>query len=147
MTQGISATSRIPMALQQIFLASQKGEDVQKISAPSNGMGFKIFKRGWGKKQKKQRPVKAPTTSSLSSERSGSRDTAADASRKAIKERNQKQKVRAGETNHRGGFVASCIHFRSPLFPFVLFCRLTNNHHKHSSTTRSPSEDILPRNT
>mmetsp|Transcript_128236 Transcript_128236/g.191109 ORF Transcript_128236/g.191109 Transcript_128236/m.191109 type:complete len:391 (-) Transcript_128236:101-1273(-) len=92
---GSTASPRIPAALQHIFVASQKGEDVQKISAPTNGMGFKIFRRGWGKKQKKSRVVKAPTTSSLSSERSGSRDTAADASRKAIKEKNAKSVIDA----------------------------------------------------
>ena len=99
---GPTASSpRIPAALQQIFLASQKGEDVNKISAPSNGIGFRIFRRGWGRNSNKkatQRPriVKAPTTSSLSSDRSnrsGSKASAADASRKAMKEKNSTKAV------------------------------------------------------
>lgn len=81
-----TANPRIPLALQQIFMQSQRGEDVSKIEAPKNGMGFRIFRRfGAGRKKPKQRPVKAPTTSSLHSERSHtSKETAADASRKAM---------------------------------------------------------------
>ena len=76
---------RIPLALQQIFLASQKGEDVEKIKPPEKGMGFRIFRRFAGRRRAKMKPVKAPTTSSLHSERSNtSRETAADASRKAM---------------------------------------------------------------
>ena len=94
---GSTSGPRIPAALQQIFLQSQKGEDVSKISAPSNGMGFKIFRRGWGKKRaatKAARIVKAPTTSSLASDRSvSSKDTAADASRKAMKKKNSSSKL------------------------------------------------------
>jgi hypothetical protein len=89
----VGTDPRIPASLQNVFVASQQGEDVSRISAPINGTGFKIFKRGWGKKQKKSRVVKAPTTSSLSSERSENRETAADASRKAIKEKNVKAVV------------------------------------------------------
>lgn len=76
---------RIPLALQQIFLSSQRGDDVQKIKPPEK-LGFRIFRRFGGRARRaKQRPVKAPTTSSLHSERSGtSKETAADASRKAI---------------------------------------------------------------
>eukprot|EP00429_Kryptoperidinium_foliaceum_P030198 CAMPEP_0176147942 /NCGR_PEP_ID=MMETSP0120_2-20121206/75427_1 /TAXON_ID=160619 /ORGANISM="Kryptoperidinium foliaceum, Strain CCMP 1326" /LENGTH=33 /DNA_ID= /DNA_START= /DNA_END= /DNA_ORIENTATION= len=32
------ATPRIPLALQQIFLASQRGDDVEQIKAPERGM-------------------------------------------------------------------------------------------------------------
>jgi hypothetical protein len=79
---------RVPVSLQQIFTASQRGDDVSKIEAPSKGMGFKVFRRAWGRKQKKSKAIKAPTTSSLNSERSGTtRETAADASRKAMKDK------------------------------------------------------------
>jgi hypothetical protein len=81
------------MALQQIFQASQRGEDVAKISAPKGNVGFRIFERaGWGRRQKKAKPMKAPTKSSLSSDRSnasGGRETAADASRKAMQQNTQ----------------------------------------------------------
>jgi hypothetical protein len=79
------ATTRIPLALQQIFLASQRGDDVEKIKPPEK-LGFRIFRRFGGQiRRAKQRPVKAPTTSSLHSERSHtSKETAADASRKAM---------------------------------------------------------------
>jgi hypothetical protein len=87
-----SGNPRIPVALQNIFVASQRGDEVSKIEAPSNGMGFRIFNRGWGRKQKKSREIKAPSTSSLNSERSGTgRDTAADATRKAMKGRDISQ--------------------------------------------------------
>lgn len=92
---GPTATSnpRIPLALQQIFLASQRGEDVEKIEAPKGGMGFRIFRRFGGRYRGKQRPVKAPTTSSLHSERSETtRETAADASRRAISMKNKEKK-------------------------------------------------------
>jgi hypothetical protein len=35
--------SRIPMALQNVFVASQTGIDVGKIRAPMKGLGFRIF--------------------------------------------------------------------------------------------------------
>jgi hypothetical protein len=77
---------RVPGILQDIFTASQRGDDVSKIEAPSQGLGFQIFQRAWGRKQKKSKAIKAPSTSSLNSERSGQfRETAADASRKAMK--------------------------------------------------------------
>jgi hypothetical protein len=83
---GGEINPRVPASLQQIFTASQRGDDVGKITAPTQGMGFKIFRRAWGGKQKKSKAIKAPSTSSLNSERSGStRETAADASRKAMK--------------------------------------------------------------
>jgi hypothetical protein len=94
---------RIPLALQQIFLQSQRGEDVAKIAAPKNGMGFRIFRRfGAGRRKPKQRPVKAPTTSSLHSERSAtSKETAADASRKAMSS-NKKLAVQQVRITQRG---------------------------------------------
>jgi hypothetical protein len=83
-----SDNPRVPVSLQQIFTSSQRGDDVSKIDAPSQGLGFKIFRRAWGGKQKKSKAIKAPSTSSLNSERSGSaRVTAADASRKAMKDK------------------------------------------------------------
>jgi hypothetical protein len=84
-----AASSRIPQALQHVFMASQRGEEV--VDAPKQGIGFKIFQRGGGlgarTKRPAGRPIKAPGASSLEAERSGSRrrDTAADASRKAMK--------------------------------------------------------------
>jgi hypothetical protein len=94
-TAGSTATPRIPMALQQVFMASQRGDDVEKIAAPKGNIGFRIFQRaGWGRRQKKAKPMKAPNKSSLSSDRSnGSRgETAADASRKAMQQ-NEKTEV------------------------------------------------------
>lgn len=44
---------RVPFALQQVFLKSSGGEDVQKIKAPKNGLGFRIFKRKAKRTQKK----------------------------------------------------------------------------------------------
>jgi hypothetical protein len=91
-TAGSTAAPRIPMALQQIFQASQGGADVEKIAAPKGNIAFRIFDRaGWGgRRQKKAKPMKAPAKSSLSSDRSGSsRDTAADASRKAMQKKAQ----------------------------------------------------------
>jgi hypothetical protein len=89
-TVDSAATPRIPMALQQVFMASQRGEDVEKISAPKGNIGFRIFKRAWGVGRRgiKAKPMKAPTKSSLSSDRSNndSLETAADATRKAMKE-------------------------------------------------------------
>jgi hypothetical protein len=120
---GSTISSRVPAALQQIFVASQQGEDVQKISAPTDGMGFKMFRRGWGKKQKKQKVVRAPTTSSLNSERSGSRDTAADASIKAIKNKNAKTIVSAHSFHRIGGRFREKSLFSpllTPYFPYFL---------------------------
>jgi hypothetical protein len=84
---------RIPAALRNIFVASQRGDDVDKLEAPTDGLGDRIFRRAFGGKQKKSRAIKAPITSSLNTERSSSRrNTAADASRKAIEKR-KKSKV------------------------------------------------------
>jgi hypothetical protein len=85
-----SGSTRVPASLQQIFTSSQRGDDVSKIDAPTQGMGFKIFRRAWGTKMKKKsKAIKAPSTSSLNSERSGltTRETAADASIKAMKDK------------------------------------------------------------
>ena len=38
---------RIPLALQQVFLQSQRGENVEKIAAPRGNIGFRMFKRAW----------------------------------------------------------------------------------------------------
>ena len=88
------ASPRIPLALQQIFLASQRGDDVEQLKPPER-LGFRIFRRFAGQtRRSKQRPVKAPTTSSLHSERSvTSRETAADASRKAIGRKSSLQSI------------------------------------------------------
>ena len=89
---------RIPLALQQIFLQSLRGDDVSKIEAPKNGIGFRIFRRvGVGRRKPKQRHVKAPTTSSLHSHRSeSSKQTAADASRRAmLNKKTEAQMVRS----------------------------------------------------
>jgi hypothetical protein len=89
-----SGNPRIPVALQNIFEASQRGDDVNKLKAPTNGMGFRVFQRSWGGKQKKSRAIKAPVTSSLNTERSTTgHETAADASRKAIEEKRKKSQV------------------------------------------------------
>jgi hypothetical protein len=93
-----NSSRRVPLILQNIFLSSQRGDDVAKIQAPSNGMGYKMFRKTWGRKAKKGKgPIQAPSSNSLSSERSGrsggsrtragTNETAADASRKAIKEK------------------------------------------------------------
>jgi coenzyme F420-reducing hydrogenase beta subunit len=97
---GPAGAPRIPLALQQVFVASQQGEEV--TDAPKQGLGFKIFQR-FGKKDKvqsmpksKSKPKKnvAPSSSSLNSERSGStRATAADATRKAMKEKQENGKT------------------------------------------------------
>jgi hypothetical protein len=96
-------SSRVPLILQNIFLSSQQGDDVAKIQAPSNGLGSRMFRTSWGRKQKKGKgkgPIQAPSSNSLSSERSGGSrtgsrsgtvETAADASRKAIKQKKKTQ--------------------------------------------------------
>ena len=95
------ASPRIPLALQQIFLASQRGDDVEQLKPPER-LGFRIFRRFAGQtRRSKQRPVKAPTTSSLHSERSGtSKETAADASRKAISRKSSLQSIVSVTSNH-----------------------------------------------
>ena len=42
-----SPSPRIPLALQQIFIQSQRGDEVEKIAAPRGGIGFRMFKRAW----------------------------------------------------------------------------------------------------
>jgi hypothetical protein len=89
---------RIPLALQQVFVASQQGAEVTE--APKQGLGFKIFQR-FGRTDRvksvpKHKPKKsvAPSSSSLNSERSGStRETAADATRKAMKKKEESGKT------------------------------------------------------
>ncbi len=90
----LKMSARIPLALQQIFLASQRGDDVEKLKPPEK-LGFRIFRRFAGQTRRaKQRPVKAPTTSSLHSERSAtSKETAADASRKAMSRRSSNASI------------------------------------------------------
>lgn len=81
-------TSRVPAALQQIFMQSQRGEDVEKI-APPPSLGFRIFYRGNNRPNplKKKKSMQAPITSNLYQERHGGKETAATASRRAIKAR------------------------------------------------------------
>jgi hypothetical protein len=81
-------TSRVPAALQQIFLQSQRGEDVEKIAPPAH-LGFRIFYRGNRRPNplKKTKSIQPPNLNSLYQERGVVKETAATASRKAIKER------------------------------------------------------------
>ena len=82
--------SRVPAALQQIFLQSQRGDDVEKISAPKK-LGFRVFGR-----KGKQKGIQlggdskrgAPSLSKLYLDRGDGKETAAAASRKAIRKRN-----------------------------------------------------------
>lgn len=90
-TRGGGRMSRIPAALQNVFLQSQAGEDVEKIAAPVR-VGFRIFQRLDNRKNNNSsnsnnKKSKAPNVNSLYKERNGTKDTAATASRKAIKER------------------------------------------------------------
>jgi hypothetical protein len=79
-------SSRVPAALQNIFLQSQRGEDVEKIAPPPK-LGFKIFYRGSKKEKLPKKLVQAPDLNSLYMERSDGKETAATASRRAIKAR------------------------------------------------------------
>lgn len=81
-----SGSSRVPAALQQIFMQSQRGEDVEKI-APPPSLGFRIFYRGAKKDKASKAKLAPPNMSSLYKERGTKKDTAATASRKAIKAR------------------------------------------------------------
>jgi len=82
--------SRVPAALQQIFLQSQRGDNVEKISAPKK-LGFRVFGR-----KGKQKGIQlggdskrgAPSLSKLYLDRGDGKETAASASRKAIRNRN-----------------------------------------------------------
>jgi hypothetical protein len=82
--------SRVPAALQQIFLQSQRGDDVDKIVPPKK-LGFRVFSR-----MGKQKGIKlggdsmksAPSLNKLYLDRNDGRETAATASRKAIRKRN-----------------------------------------------------------
>ena len=42
--------ARIPLGLQEVFLKSLGGDDVENIKAPKNGLGSKMFQRDGGKK-------------------------------------------------------------------------------------------------
>ena len=82
-------TSRVPAALQAIFMQSQRGEDVEKIKPPPR-LGFRIFYAPGNKRPnplKKKKSIQAPATSALYQERHGNKETAAVASRRAIKAR------------------------------------------------------------
>ena len=94
-----SATSspRIPVALQEIFVASQSGQEIAAEKAPKNGIGFRMFKRSVGGTSSRRshrsstRPARlvAPKPSSLQKERNDGKtvETAAEASRKAMKKK------------------------------------------------------------
>ena len=41
----VKSSPRIPVALQEVFVASQSGQEVNADKAPKNGIGFRIFKR------------------------------------------------------------------------------------------------------
>lgn len=60
-TPMISAPSkpRIPLELQEIFLQSNRGEDVEHIKPPSNGAAFKVFQRMWPLKSNSSRNVRS----------------------------------------------------------------------------------------
>jgi hypothetical protein len=80
--------SRVPAALQNIFLQSQAGGDVNKIAPPANKLGFRVFRRNNNNNNATNRASKkAPDVNSLYAERNGTKDTAATASRKAMKGR------------------------------------------------------------
>ena len=110
--------SRIPLALQQVFLSSQRGDDVQKIEAPSNGVGFRLFRRSWGRKGKRAKPLVAPRTLNLSKDRSvksihsvnsTTSSSAADASRKAMKTRKSKSKPKAAKVSKTAHDIIECV--------------------------------------
>ena len=83
-------SSRIPAALQQVFVSSQGGGDVEKIAAPNQGIAFRIFKRS-DKSGNKKAPKKtlAPTAQAQNPfaflSRRSRGPTAAEATRKAMK--------------------------------------------------------------
>jgi hypothetical protein len=105
-------SKRVPQILQNIFLSSQRGDDVAKIQAPSNGMGSTMFRRSWGRKQKKVKAsMFAPSTSSLASERtsiSGTTrgETAAESSRKAIKDKQKNQNQIQAPVSDTKGYLS-----------------------------------------
>ncbi|CAJ1963215.1 unnamed protein product [Cylindrotheca closterium] len=69
---------RIPVALQQVFLASQAGEDVATITAPESGDAFKMYQKEYRKPIK---PLKKQATP-LRRQRIDMRESAADVYRK-----------------------------------------------------------------
>ena len=71
---------RIPVALQQVFLVSQAGEDVSTIKAPDSGDAFKMYQKEYRKPIK---PLKPPQATALRRQRVvAKKDTAADIYRK-----------------------------------------------------------------
>jgi len=88
--------------LQKVFLASQAGQDVEQITAPKRGLGFKIFRRAFGvgrnssKNRRQAKMTRAPSFSSLMSERSS--ETAGAQSKRVI----QRQHERHGNGNSNG---------------------------------------------
>lgn len=70
---------RIPVALQHVFLASQAGEDVNKIRAPESGDAFKMYQKEYRKPIK---PLKPPQATALRRQRVDKKESAADVYRK-----------------------------------------------------------------
>jgi hypothetical protein len=105
--------SRIPLALQNVFVASQTGIDLGKIKAPTRGLGFKMFSNKEARShhhrpvahQKVPQPPKASslqrmrrtgsTSSSLAGSRTSSKTSAsaATATKKVMKEKGTRAKV------------------------------------------------------
>jgi hypothetical protein len=126
--RSMGGQPRVPLALQQIFEASQRGEEVHE--APKNGLGFRIFKRPFGRKSKKlqtkQAAVLAPRISSLHSERSVKGLTAADASRKAMQNKEkEKEQVRNTTENENRGTSIDFIRTSLVVFPHSLMAILS----------------------
>lgn len=113
MTGTTTTGSRIPAALQNIFLQSQRGDDVEKIASPG-GIGFRIFRR-LDRRNKSRRNVKAPDVNSLYAERNGIKDSAATASRKAMKKRSDHSSMMVS-------CVAPCLGWVIEAIPSHKFC-------------------------
>eukprot|EP00980_Cylindrotheca_fusiformis_P003604 scaffold809_cov118-Cylindrotheca_fusiformis.AAC.2 len=73
-------SQRIPVSLQQVFLESQRGTDVENIKAPTSGEAIKIFAKP--KPSGLDKTIKAPGATALRRPRKKG-DSAADAFRKA----------------------------------------------------------------
>jgi hypothetical protein len=103
--------SRIPLALQNVFVASQTGIDVGKIKAPTKGLGFKMFSNKEARSHH-HRPVahqkvpQPPRRSSLqrmrrnsstslrsANSKASSKASASAATKKEMKERGTRAKV------------------------------------------------------
>lgn len=74
---------RIPIALQQVFLKSQAGEEVTNIHAPVGGEAFKVYQKEYRKPVKAIRAIKAPQVTALRRQRADKKETAAESYRKA----------------------------------------------------------------